>query len=307
MVKEYVPASWFHELGIYKVRKRIEERLPDVGGSLFLTFTFDRVTWTNPRAAFEVGRAHLRKVFFALRQGVSWEGHTVQIKAPYCVKVEFHKDGWAHFHVILKTRKFLPGGLLNELWGLGRCNVKRITNDEFRYLLKYVTKGGQLPEWVRDMKRIRIFQTTKGFLLPAADGADDQVREADAPDEAEAQDVEPAEEDVVEEGTGTDSQDKRHYDTTIGERLQRWACMAVYVRGEGVRHLKLCRPFQEIFDHLVYAIARDGRYLGNRKIKICQERQLIPWIARTLLKTMELPVFPTPPPWEMACMSRASC
>ena len=40
-IKEFVPASWFHPVGIYKVLARIWDRLPDVSGKLFLTFTLD--------------------------------------------------------------------------------------------------------------------------------------------------------------------------------------------------------------------------------------------------------------------------
>jgi hypothetical protein len=40
-IKEFVPASWFHPVGIYKVLARIWDRLPDMGGKLFLTFTLD--------------------------------------------------------------------------------------------------------------------------------------------------------------------------------------------------------------------------------------------------------------------------
>ena len=44
--------------------------------------------------------------------------------------------------------------------------------------------------------------------------------------------------------------------------------------------MPLHKPFKEIFDHLVYAVALDGRYLGNGKIKIEKETQLYPWILK---------------------------
>jgi hypothetical protein len=142
ILREYIPASWFHPIGIKKVLRRLEPLLPDVHGKLFLTFTLARETCCgDPEAAFEHARARLRKVFFKLRHGVEWNGKTYNIDAPYCVKVEFHEDGWAHFHVVFLTSRYLPGTLLNELWGLGRCNVQRIkAQGEFRYLLKYVCK-----------------------------------------------------------------------------------------------------------------------------------------------------------------------
>jgi hypothetical protein len=274
-LKAYVPESWFHPLGIFKVRKRLEPRLPDVSGSLFLTLTFDRTLFAGPLEAFEAGRDRIRRVFHTLRSGVIWEGKRVQIDAPYCVKVEFHKDGWAHFHIILLSRRFLPGALLNHLWSYGRCNVKRIDNEHFRYLLKYVSKGGEPPDWAMGMRRMRIFQSTKGFLLPVADGKpddeEDQGKGESAPEE-ETEDDPPQEE----------SRRRAPDHLTIGQRLEKWGRMAVLVQGEVFSHLQLQLPFRELFDHLVLTVARDGRYLGNGKIQIHQKWQLLPWFSKQL-------------------------
>ena len=73
-IKEFVPASWIHPVGIYKVRARIWDRLPDVGGKLFLTLTLDPKLYANEEAAFEDSRNWLRKVFFQLRHGVEHSG-----------------------------------------------------------------------------------------------------------------------------------------------------------------------------------------------------------------------------------------
>ena len=141
ILRPYNPASWFHPVGIRKVLAKLEPRLPDVTGMLFLTFTFNPALFADPSLAFETGRDRLRRVFFKLRHGVEWKGKTYLIDAPYCVKVEFHANGWAHFHAVFLTRRYVPGDLLNALWELGRTNVGRIRNKTFRYLLKYVTKG----------------------------------------------------------------------------------------------------------------------------------------------------------------------
>jgi len=94
ILREYIPASWFHPLGIKKVLRRLEPLLPDVSGKLFLTFTLARETCGgDPEAAFELARAKLRRVFYRLRNGVEWDGKRYAIDAPYCVKVEFHQDG----------------------------------------------------------------------------------------------------------------------------------------------------------------------------------------------------------------------
>ena len=120
------------------------------------------------RKAFDLSRSHIRKVFYKLRKGVNWGDKFYKIKSPYCTKVEFHDDeeGWPHFHIIWLTKRFIPAELIGSLWGYGRTNVKRITNTEFNYLLKYVCKSGKVPEWVGEKKLIRIFQSSKGFLKP---------------------------------------------------------------------------------------------------------------------------------------------
>jgi hypothetical protein len=164
VLREFNPVSWFHPRGIYRVLARLKPRLPDVGGKLFLTFTFNPALYGDASSAFDHGRDRLRRVFFRLRKGVTWEGKPYVINAPYAVKVEFHQNGWAHFHAVFLTRNYLPGSLLNHLWGLGRTNVRRISNQKFRYLLKYVTKGGGLPEWVLGRTRLRVFQSSRGFL-----------------------------------------------------------------------------------------------------------------------------------------------
>ena len=145
-IKEFIPASWFHPVGIFKVLARFWDRLPDVGGKLFITLTLDPKNYANEEAAFEGSRDWMRKVFYQLRQGVEHEGKIYVIDAPYCVKVEFHETGWVHYHVIFLTRRFLPKELLAELWGLGWVKVQRITNGDFHYLLKYVTKPDDLPD-----------------------------------------------------------------------------------------------------------------------------------------------------------------
>ncbi len=168
-IKEFIPASWFHPVGIFKVLARFWDRLPDVSGMLFLTFTLDPKNYSDEEAGFEDSRDWLRKLFFELRHGVEHEGKTYVIDAPYCIKVEFHESGWVHYHAIFLTRRFLPKELLASLWDRGWVKVQRITNDDFYYLLKYVTKPDDLPEWVKKRKRLRVFQTTKGFLKPLTD------------------------------------------------------------------------------------------------------------------------------------------
>jgi len=249
-IKEYIPASWFHPVGIYKVLARIWHRLPDVSGKLFLTFTVDPKNYANEETAFEDSRQWMRKVFYQLRHGVEHEGKIYTIDAPYCVKVEFHESGWVHYHVIFLTRRFLPKELLAELWGLGWVKVQRITNADFHYLLKYVTKPDDLPEWVKKRKRLRVFQTTKGFLKP------------------------------MPEQTKTVSLlgPRKRASYTIEERFWRWACMAVIRQNGRACLARFQMPYREIFNQLVLSAALDGRYKGSGEIIIPRKEGLTLWL-----------------------------
>jgi hypothetical protein len=238
----YVPASWFHPEGIHKVLKKLSPRLPDVSGKLFLTFTLDPSLFRSSEEAFEKGRAKLRKVFYELRNGVVWEGREYKIDAPYGIKVEFHENGWAHFHAIFLTHRFLPGPLLTGMWGLGRTDVRRIDSKEFRYLLKYVTKEGDLPDWILNRKRLRVFQSSKGFLKPAKDAEDSSAAEKTADREPER---------------------RRRRRFTIGERLERWGRLAVIRNGILNRIVEFERPYQGFARENAIRFAKTGRYLGR--------------------------------------------
>jgi len=249
-IKEFIPASWFHPVGIFKVLARFWDRLPNVSGKLFLTLTLDPKNYTNEETAFEDSRQWMRKVFYQLRHGVEYKGRIYVIDAPYCVKVEFHESGWVHYHVIFLTHRFLPKELLAELWDRGWVTVQRITNEDFHYLLKYVTKPDDLPQWVLKRKRLRVFQTTKGFLKPL-------------PVQAKPMSL-------------TRARKRASY--TIEERFWRWACLAVIRQNGRACLARFQMPYRKIFDHLVLAAALDGRYKGSGEIIINRKEGLNLWL-----------------------------
>ena len=249
-IKEFIPASWFHPVGIFKVLARFWDRLPNVSGKLFLTLTLDPKNYTNEETAFEDSRQWMRKVFYQLRHGVEYKGRIYVIDAPYCVKVEFHESGWVHYHVIFLTHRFLPKELLAELWDRGWVTVQRITNEDFHYLLKYVTKPDDLPQWVLKRKRLRVFQTTKGFLKPL-------------PVQAKPMSL-------------TRARKRASY--TIEERFWRWACLAVIRQNGRACLARFQMPYRKIFDHLVLAAALDGRYKGSGEIIIPRKEGLTIWL-----------------------------
>ncbi len=249
-IKEFVPASWFHPVGIFKVLARFWDRLPDVGGKLFLTFTLDPKNYADEETAFEDSRQWLRKVFYQLRQGVGHEGKIYVIDAPYCIKVEFHESGWVHYHAIFLTRRFLPKELLAALWDRGWVKVQRITTDDFHYVLKYVTKPDELPAWVLKRKRLRVFQSTKGFLKPP-----------------------PPKPKII-----SLKEPCKRASYTMDERFWRWACMAVIRQNGKARTIRFQMSYREIFDQLVLSAALAGRYKGSGEIIIDRKEVLKPWI-----------------------------
>ena len=257
VLRPYNPISWFHPVGIHRVLARLRPRLPDVSRCLFLTFTVNPLLFADPSAAFEHARQHLRRLFFRLRHGVSWQGKRHQFSAPFCIKVEFHGNEWAHFHAIFRTRRFLPADLLHELWGLGRVNVRRISNERFHYLLKYVTKGGgELPEWVKDRRRLRVFQASRGFLVAA------ESKERSA--------------------TKGPTRKIRRRSYTLGQRVARNARTALFQSGARFAQLELAAPFGELHAAHVLPAAVDGRYLGKGHYQINDLEQLEPWIVQNI-------------------------
>lgn len=252
VVRPFNPISWFHPRGIYRVLARLEPRLPDVSRCLFLTFTIDPQLFADPAAAFEHGRDRVRRIFYRLRRGVRWEGRVHRIGEPYCVKVEFHANGWAHFHVVFLTRRFLPAALVADLWGLGRTNVQRITNEDFRYLLKYVTKdAGELPAWVCSRNRLRVFQSARGFLKPIP------KRSKPTP-------------------TGVPEK-RRTSGETLGERIERYRRTALFEAGGKFSQLPLGAPFGEVHAEEILPAALAGRYLGGGHYIINDHKELEIW------------------------------
>ncbi len=178
--------NWLTPSGVYK-KRRIIERLgmPDVKGRRFITLTLDPDQFGGcPISGYEEGKAQLRRFLEAGRLSGLWAR-----SAYWCWKLEFQKNGWAHWHLIIdRTAKFKSDELskVASLWSLGRVNVRRISVSKFGYQFKYAFKGvfqddNQddglcVPQWFLDhykppldgkkassYARVRFWQTSKGF------------------------------------------------------------------------------------------------------------------------------------------------
>ena len=262
-IKEYIPRSWFHPKGVLKVVDRIKPHLPDVNGSLFVTLTLNRQWFRTqqmgPSEAYDFARGHIRKMFFKLRHGISWEDKKYTIKSAYCTKVEFHDDeeGWPHFHIIWLTKRYIPCDLLASLWGYGRINISRINNTKFNYILKYICKSGKVPNWVKTRNSVRIFQPSRGFLNKS---------------------ISPKKKSI------STQQKSDRKPSTIGERVNAFGKTALVIDDRFInqpvhyRQIELKDKFHILLDRLVYSIAQDGRYLGDGKILIIEMEDFYPWI-----------------------------
>lgn len=186
-VKDFDPANWYTSTGVRKKQREIARRgLPDIRGCLFFTLTIDPSLGLE-KETYERGKDQLRRFLEKLRKYWGTKEPSGRYKFGWAWKLEFQENGYAHWHLIVKTKKRIKMKdlqLLNQFWGLGRTNVKRINTEDFNYLFKYVSKcaaysqgddsGIALPIWVLDYERIdeetgkpftrmRFWQTGSGF------------------------------------------------------------------------------------------------------------------------------------------------
>jgi hypothetical protein len=161
-LRPYYAESWFTADGARLKARRLQQAgMPDLTNWRFVTLTMATRS-VLPSVAYRLGKDRLRRFLARFRQAL---GRPFR----WCWKLEFHEDGYAHWHLLLEYRKPLPEEMLPELetwWGLGRVNMKRVREREIGYVLKYVAKGPEdLPAWVWEHKgRLRVFQTSRGFF-----------------------------------------------------------------------------------------------------------------------------------------------
>ncbi|MDQ5979434.1 MAG: hypothetical protein QG602_2408 [Verrucomicrobiota bacterium] len=164
-LRYYTPETWFTAEGAYLKARRLQRSgLPDMTNWRFVTLTV-AVRNISREEAYLRGKDRLRRFFARFRAAIGRE-------FKWCWKLEFHEDGYAHWHVLLEYTKQIPPEILPELekwWGLGRVNVKRVKQRDLFYVFKYVAKGpDDLPAWVQNYRgRLRVFQGSRGFFVHA--------------------------------------------------------------------------------------------------------------------------------------------
>lgn len=157
----YASESWFTQSGARIKLKRLQQAgLPDFKNWRFFTVTMATRS-IGPLEAYERGKDRLRRFLARLRAAF---GRPFK----WCWKLEFHDDGYAHWHLLVEYKKRIPQEFLPRVeswWGLGRVNVRRVKAKDIRYVFKYVAKGiDEVPAWVSNHKgRFRVFQASKCF------------------------------------------------------------------------------------------------------------------------------------------------
>lgn len=201
-IRNVQPANWITEQGVWKKQKALEPRMPYIRQARFITLTLDPKRYKNSEDAYEVGKRHLRQFFYDLDRLLGVEERT-----PYCWKLEFHENGYPHWHIIFLHYKKLPYELVNQAWGKGRTDVQMIKHTDFRYLFKYAAKTvSHIPPWALERKQIRFFQTSKGFLMPDAKASPR---------------LNNTEKELVDEIRGMQEAYQRK-ESTLGQRIERW-------------------------------------------------------------------------------------
>ena len=164
----------------YALRRRVVEVVKTFTAVAMITLTVDRTLFRNAQDAYEWVRDHHgigRLVQNLKRKGWIKSGR-------YIWFLEFQKGGWPHWHVLVEA-KYVPAGLVYELWGklrplgiervegrppFGKVDVSagKFESGEHaaNYATKYVIKEPRdgWPEWVWEFEgRVARYGVSRGF------------------------------------------------------------------------------------------------------------------------------------------------
>jgi hypothetical protein len=148
----------------WKLDKRLKARCEGQEGR-FITLTYDPKRWGSAQECFDRARAEKHVSRFMRKLAVLLG---VDLKGKWLCKMEFQQSGFVHWHILL-----LGVGFINpvqfrqiyDLWGKGSINVKPLTEENIKYLTKYVAKDGSVPGWVYGYpaRSIKVVRPSQGF------------------------------------------------------------------------------------------------------------------------------------------------
>lgn len=185
-LKRIIERNWYTAEGAaYNgsvLYKRLTGRFHSYRPTL-VTLTVDPAKHENPYAAWLWGKSVLRKALYDLQQAL---GRDIR----YFWKLEVQGNEFPHWHIVLDTRigrhEFdIALRALASRWLAGSSiqgiDFKRIRKGSVKYLLKYVSKDGEWPDWMLDRCRIRIVGASLGFWSDGEESVEKKgdVRAAD--------------------------------------------------------------------------------------------------------------------------------
>lgn len=153
-----------------QIKYSLEDRLRELqnehntkGSVRMWTLTLDRSRYLDPQDAHEtVNRAE------TIRRMASKAGWKYWV----CV-VEWHQDGWPHYHLILWEPKSRPTrqehSEIQRLWGRGWVKYSDRPDKKpaaaIRYLTDYITKTEKapIPDWLLDSNNVRLIRSSQAW------------------------------------------------------------------------------------------------------------------------------------------------
>ena len=124
-VRRYIAPSWLTSAGANRKARLIESKgLPSFRNWRFITLTFSRERFSSPLEAYLAGVSHMRRFLDQCRKSKLWKQG-----AKWAWKLEFHQDGYPHWHLLVEHRtKWTHRQLakVGQCWGFGRAKTLRI-------------------------------------------------------------------------------------------------------------------------------------------------------------------------------------
>ena len=168
-VRPQVAENWFTEKGAQKKLNRLKNKgLPSLYNWRFLTLTVDPLKFENSESAYFHIKERMRYFIRSLKQ-------TFEIDSlNYVWKLEFQKNGFPHWHMLLDYKQPLCVQTIYNLWGYGGVKIIRCKDKHLPYTFKYIAKeASELPSWFLKQNRPRVFQSS-GFF-PRMENQNEEV------------------------------------------------------------------------------------------------------------------------------------
>lgn len=140
---------------------RLQERCKGEFG-VFLTLTYDRTKYADPVDLYR-RCAEEQHVPLFLRKIERFLGE--KFKGRWLCKLEFQKEGWVHWHILLLGVRKIPHAALKRLWTHGHTWVSRLDKRNVRYICKYAVKSDEVPAWLyaERPRSVKIIRVSPGF------------------------------------------------------------------------------------------------------------------------------------------------